>query len=295
MTATLDAPTVHPAWKGPGLYPDLSNEDYHRDVVPGGSLSSSGARKLLAPSCPAKFRYEQDHPQPTKKVFDFGTAAHHCVLGEGPELVLVDEKRWDTDLTKARIAEIRARGAIPLKQPDLDAVNAMADALRRHPLAADLLAPGSGRPEQSLFIQDGPTGVMLRARPDWLPNPGGGRTLIPDYKTCRDASNEAFRKDIEKLGYHQQAPFYIDVAVALGLVSPDAEFLFVAQEKTPPFLVNVIGISADWLRIGRAKNRVAIERYAECSATGIWPGYGNEPNYVSQPTWAEIRDTEEYL
>ena len=56
----------------PGIY-EMTNEEYHSHRY---ALSSSGARKLLPPSCPAIFRYEQDHPQPPKKVFDIGSAAH---------------------------------------------------------------------------------------------------------------------------------------------------------------------------------------------------------------------------
>jgi hypothetical protein len=68
---------------GPGVYDQVPEHVYHADPIPGGSLSSSGARKLLAPSCPALFKHDQDNPQPHKKTFDIGTAAHkdeHCVM-----------------------------------------------------------------------------------------------------------------------------------------------------------------------------------------------------------------------
>jgi hypothetical protein len=279
----------------PGIY-DMSADEYHADkAVPGGSLSSSGARRLLPPSCPALYRWEQDNPQPAKKTFDYGHAAHKEVLGEGPELVVVDAPLWNTDAIRAEVAAIRAEGGIPLKQHEFEQIKAMAAAIRRHPLASALLDRSSGRPEASLFAQDAATGIWMRARPDWLPNRDSGRTLISDYKTTVDASNEGFTKSIQTFGYYQQSPWYIDVTVALDLASEDAEFLFIAQEKNPPYLVNVIGLDAEWMRKGRARNRAAIERFAECSATGLWPGYGDEPNYLTQPVWAEIRDTEEYL
>ncbi len=48
--------------------------------------------------------------------------------------------------------------------------------------------------------------------------------------------------------------------------------------------------------IGRAKNRVAIEKFAEHTASGYWPGYAdNEPNYLALPGYAENRDKEMYL
>ncbi|MFD7609662.1 PD-(D/E)XK nuclease-like domain-containing protein [Streptomyces sp. NPDC059828] len=276
-----------------GMHDDLSNEAYHADKS---SLSSSGARKLLPPSCPAKFRYEQDHPQPATKIFDYGNAAHKLVLGNGPELVVVDADKWNTDAIRAEVAAIRADDGIPLKQHEMDMVQAMAAAIRQHPLAAALLDPAYGAPEQSGFWIDPPTGIRRRVRFDWLPSIQNGRLIIPDYKTTTDASNDAMQKDIEKYGYNQQADWYEDAARALGLGGDDAELLLIAQEKKPPYLVNVIGIEFGSRLIGGAKNRAAINTFADCTTTGHWPGYADdEPNYLALPGYAENRDKEIYL
>ncbi|MFB7707971.1 PD-(D/E)XK nuclease-like domain-containing protein [Streptomyces sp. NPDC056105] len=282
----LEAPAL-------GLHTDLSNEDYHADKT---SLSSSGARKLLPPSCPAKFRYEQDNPQPASKTFDYGNAAHKTVLGNGPDLVVIDHDTWNTKAAKAEVAEARAMGAIPLKQNEMQMVVDMAAAIRRHPLAAALLDPAYGAPEQSGFWVDGPSGIRRRVRFDWLPSMHAGRLIVPDYKTAADASNDAFQKSIDHYGYNQQAAWYEEAAQALGLGDETTELLFVVQEKTAPYLVNVIGLDYFAREIGRAKNRVAIEKFAECTDTGYWPGYADKnPNYVPLPGWAENRDKEIYL
>lgn len=285
---------AEPAVEAPalGLHEDLSNEAYHADKT---SLSSSGARKLLPPSCPAKFRWEQDNPQPASKTFDYGNAAHKKVLGNGPELVVIEYDTWNTKDAKQAVAEARSRGAIPLKQHEMDMVDAMAEAIRRHPLAAALLDPAYGQPEQSGFWIDGPTGIRRRVRFDWLPSIHSGRLIIPDYKTAVDASNDAFQKSLDKYGYNQQSAWYEEAAVALDLGGADTELLFIVQEKTAPYLVNVVGIDYFAREIGRAKNRAAIDTFADCTATGIWPGYGDEPNYLSLPGWAENRDKEIYL
>ncbi|WP_282790842.1 PD-(D/E)XK nuclease-like domain-containing protein [Streptomyces sp. CC224B] len=288
MTAAVEAEA--PAL---GLHADLSNEAYHADKT---SLSSSGARRLLPPSCPAKFRYEQDNPQPPSKTFDHGNAAHKTVLGNGPDLEVVPGARWDTSAAKAKIAEIRERGGIPLKQHDFDMVQAMAEAIRRHPLAAALLDPAYGAPEQSGFWIDEASGIRCRVRFDWLPSIQQGRLIIPDYKTTADASNAAMQKDIDKYGYHQQADWYETGSRALGLGDRSAELLLIAQEKKPPYAVNVIGIPLGSRLIAAAKNRAAIDTFAECTSTGIWPGYAdNEPNYIELPGYAENRDKELYL
>lgn len=294
MTAVAAEAPARTATAAPalGLHDDLSNEAYHADKT---SLSSSGARKLLPPSCPAKFRYEQDNPQPATKTFDYGNAAHKKVLGRGPKLILVDHPAWTTKAAKAEVAEARAQGGIPLKRHEMEMVDAMAAAIRRHPLASALLDPAHGAPEQSGFWIDGPTGIRRRVRFDWLPSVHSGRLIIPDYKTAADASDEAMQRDIAKYGYNCQAAWYEEAAQALELGGADTELLLIVQEKTAPYLVNVIGLDFFAREIGRAKNRSAIETFAECTATGHWPGYGDEPNYLALPGWAENRDKEIYL
>lgn len=290
MTTIAEPTTEAPAL---GMHDDLSNESYHADKT---SLSSSGARKLLPPSCPAKFRYEQDNPPAPTKTFDYGNAAHKKVLGNGPELVVIEHDTWNTKEAKTDVADARARGAIPLKQHEMDMVDAMAAAIRQHPLAAALLDPAYGAPEQSGFWIDGPTGIRRRVRFDWLPSIQSGRLIIPDYKTATDASEEAMQKDIAKYGYNQQADWYEDASRALDLGGEDAELLLIVQEKKAPYLINVIGIDFFSREIGRAKNRAAIERFAECTSTGYWPGYADaEPNYLALPGYAENRDKEIYL
>ncbi len=291
-TVLTGATTVPAAGILPGLYPDMTMGEYHGDRA---SLSSSGARRLLPPSCPALFRYEQDHPQPPKKVFDIGTAAHREVLGDGPELVLVDAERWDTKAVKEAVAEIRAEGAVPLKRGEYDAVLGMADAIRRHPVASALFNPEHGRPEQSVFWTDGPSGVMRRARFDWLPDPRDGRLIIPDYKTCRSAEPSALARAVDEYGYHCQADWYRAGARAAGLGDEHTAFVFVCQEKTAPYVVTVVELDAMSLRIGAAKNRRAIETFAACTETGRWPGYSDGIEYLSLPPYAERRDEEEYL
>ena len=54
----------------PGVY-EMDEATYHQDPVPGGSLSASGAKLLLPPSCPALYAWRRDHPKVSAE-FDFG-------------------------------------------------------------------------------------------------------------------------------------------------------------------------------------------------------------------------------
>jgi hypothetical protein len=270
----------------PGVY-DIPEDMYHRDPVPGGSLSSSGARKLLPPSCPALFRWWTTRTQPPRREFDFGHAAHLMVLGVGPELVVVEAKDWRTKVAREARDAAYAAGKVPILAAEHRQVKAMAAALQRHPIASALFNPEQGEPEQTLLWQDPQTGVWRRARLDWLPNPGNGRMIVADYKTTRSANPAAIAKAVHSYGYHQQHAWYIDGILDLGLAGQDAAFVFVFQEKTPPYLVTPVALDAAAVRAGRALNRQAIDTYRHCIETGHWPGYTDDIPLISLPAWAE--------
>lgn len=266
----------------PGVY-NLTDDEYFADPVAGGSLSSTGVRQLLPPSCPAKFDHARRHPRPTTKVFDVGHAAHTLVLGAGPELVRLPFDEWRTKAAKDLVAEVREWGGIPLKPAEYDAVQAMADAVVAHPTARKLL--DRGQPERTLVWRDDQTGVVCRAKLDWLRADG-----IVDYKTCDRADAESLRRAVHAYGYHIQAAFYLRAFRALNSAEPF--FVFVAQEKDPPYLVHTFQLTGAALAYGDRLCAEALRMYRDCCEAGVWPGYPiDEITDIDLPPW--IR-TEEY-
>jgi hypothetical protein len=279
QTAALTGPVVITE---PGVY-DIPAANYHDDPVPGGSLSSTGARQLLA--CPARYRYDQDHPAAPKTAFDVGSAAHRLVLGAGPELVRIDADEWRSNAVKAMVADVRARGAVPLKPAEWAQVHGMAAAIRSHPLAAALLQSGTGAAEQTLAWQDGATGVWCRAMVDWLPHAQPGRRMvIVDYKSAITADPREFCRSVANYGYHIQEAHYLDGVAALGL-DPTPAWKFVVQEKTAPYLVSVVQLDESFRAVGRSRARLAREIYRDCEESGMWPGYPAEVATLSPPRW----------
>jgi len=271
----------------PGVY-DMPEDAYHADPVPGGSLSASGAKLLLPPSCPALYRYRRDHPK-VSAVFDYGTAAHRQVLGRGLPICNLNYDDWRTKAAKDAADEARAQGYIPLLKADVAKVLEMAAAVREHPLAAGLFDPEHGDPEQSLFWQDDEFGIWRRARLDWLPRWRRGRRLIiGEYKTAAAVDPDSVRKAIANFGYHISAAQYVDGARALDL-DDDPAFLFVFQMKDPPYLVNVVQLDDEAMAVGRERMRHACEIFRDCTTSGIWPGYSDlsrDPDVISLPPWA---------
>lgn len=284
---------VEPAYviDTPGVY-SVPFDQYLRDPVPGGSLSTSGAKTLLN-TCPAIFDWQRTHGRPDKKAFDVGHAAHAEVLGDGMEIRVIPDELLgangsaSTNAAKAFIASARAAGAVPIKSGEAAEVFAMGEALRAHPRAGRILDPSRGAVEQSVFWIDERTGIWRRARYDYMrEEDDGGRLVIVDFKTADDLADRLLANAIGRYGYDQQSAWYCDGAKALSL-SDDPRFLFIFQAKTPPYLVRVIELPDRWVEIGREKNDRALDLFAECSAAGEWPGYSLDVEVLEPPAWVE--------
>lgn len=249
------------------------------------ALSASGAKLLLPPSCPALYRWQRDHGEKQKRTFDYGKAAHQRVLGVGPEIVAVEAADWRTKAAQKQRDDAHAAGQVPLLAAEAAQVDAMADAIRRHPVASVLFDPErGGRPEVSLFWRDPVYEVDRRARLDWLPASTDGRTIVPDLKTCVSAEPGAFARTVANLGYSLQASWYCDAVRAQGLAD-EVAFVFVAIEKTPPYLITIFELDATWMRIGRENTERALQVFAECQATGEWPPYTSDVELLTPPAW----------
>lgn len=275
MTAVAEAPAALY-----GIY-DMPEDEYHSHPA----LSFSAAKKLLPPSCPEIFRYEQDHPQPHKREFDLGHAAHKVVLGEGSELFVIGADNYRTKKAQTERDEAYDRGEIPILPAEFDQVQAMAAKVREHPIAGPLFTDG-GLAEQSLFWPDPETGVQCRARLDWL------SYRVGDYKTSTSAEPGHISKKVDDFDYYMQASWYLDGAIHLDLIAEDAEFVFVFQDKNPPYLVTVVDLHEDDLQIGRDRNRLAREIYRDCTEANIWPAYSNDIVRISLPAYARRRHHE---
>jgi hypothetical protein len=259
---------------------NLDEREYHAHPA----LSSSGARKLLPPSCPAVFDWERRNPPESRSVFDIGSAAHKLVLGAGLPIRVIDAPDWRTKAAKEQRDAARECDEIPVLTHEYERVRGMADALCLHPVAEQLFSAGT--PELSLFWRDDRSGVECRARLDWLGTNVLGDPVIVDYKTCASADPRSLARAVQSYGYHVQASWYMEGAQATG-VAPEAGFLFVCQEKTPPYPVTVLALDREALRVGKAKARHARSIYAKCLAKDEWPAYSDGIVDVGLPVWAQ--------
>lgn len=264
----------------PTVIADMSDADYHGHM---GSLSASGAKLLAPPSyCPAKFRWQQDNPV-HKDVYDFGHVAHRLVLGKGAEVEVCDFRDWRTKDAKAAAKAARDAGRTPILAADYEHAEAVAERVATDEQSAGIFTDGQA--ELSLFWPDEETGIIRRARFDWLKHPiEGRRRVIADLKTARSSEPVAFGKAAADFGYAISAANYVDGAIACGLAD-DPLFVFVAVEKEPPYVVSTFYATPDVIDLGRALMRSALRTFAECSAADRWPGYLDGPSPLELPAW----------
>lgn len=252
------------------------------------ALSASGAKLLIQPGGPARYRHRLTHPQPPSDAFDLGHAAHLAVLGAGPTIDVVDAPDWRTKRAQTARAEARAAGRVPLLVADVQRVADMAAALRAHPIASRVLHADTGDPEVSLFWHDPEYDVDRRCRVDWLRRAdGNGRLLLVDYKSCDSAAPDAIDRSVGNYGYHLSGAWYRDLIVGLGLAR-SVPVLLVFQETSAPYLVHVVELDDVWLRIGQEQTRRALSIFRECTESGRWPGYEGI-TLSSPPPWVVSR------
>lgn len=280
MTVTAAPPTIPAEITEPTVILDLPDQAYHGHA---GSLSASGAKLLAPPApCPAKFKWQQENPV-HKDVYDFGHVAHRLVLGKGAEIEVCDFPNWQTKAAKEAAAAAREIGHTPILAKDYERAEKVAERVATDPQSAGIFT--NGEAEVSLFWPDAETGVIRRARFDWLQDKTEGRRrVIADLKTARSAEPVAFGRSAADFGYAISAANYVDGAIACGL-DPDPLFCFVAVEKEEPFVVSTFYATEDVIELGRALMRAALRTYAQCSAADEWPGYLSGPAPLDLPTY----------
>lgn len=172
-----------------------------------------------------------------------------------------------------------------LSGEDWDTLHAMRDKLMAHPAAAAILRR-PGRAETSFYWVDPETGETMRCRPDWLTDCG----ILGDLKTTEDASPQGFKYSIQKYRYDVQHPLYMDgighaiKQARLDMLAP-RRFVFIGQEKKPPYLVGVYELDPEDVELGRMEYRADLYKLRECRTTDKWPGYGDGVQRISLTQW----------
>jgi hypothetical protein len=118
-----------------------------RPAARGTTLSSTGARELLKPGGPARFRHAIDNGTlEVRREFDLGHAVHTRVLGRARPRCEFQPRKWRSKAVKEEVAAVRAAGMVPLRPSDYEASVRHGEPPSAHPIARKLLT--DGQPER---------------------------------------------------------------------------------------------------------------------------------------------------
>lgn len=262
-----------------GIY--ISNREYRN----ANGVSSTDLKKIA--KSPAHYRYWKDHPQEDTPSLLFGRAAHKYMLEkerffEEFAIAPLVDRRTKAGKEEWALFEADNRDKDIISPDDFERILEMHEELYSTPFVEKLL---SGKKELSFFCEDEKTGFVMKCRPDCLTEVGEVNVLI-DYKTTDDADSDSFMKQAIKLMYDLQTAYYADVLHKN--TGKEYTVVFIAQEKKPPYCVNILEANKYFIRSGRDMYRTMLDRYAECELTGNWYGYTNgQINSLGLPIWLQ--------
>lgn len=261
----------------PGIYHGLTYAEY--DAIP--AIRSSDIRNALVSA--KRYRARRDRPLGDSPAFRKGRAVHTGVLE--PLQFLEEYARWEGDRRSKAYKEWAAQQGDKtiLTAAEYDEVKAMATAARSHKVARRILSNGDA--EVTVVWRDDETGLLCKARPDWV------NGELVDVKTTRDIEARLFNASIARYGYHIQLAYYLDgLKVCDG---KDRPVHIIAIESGHPHDVAVYGLPWMMLSEGRDQYRMGLDIIARAEKTGEFHGYAPDEVIPAElPAWAIAEEGE---
>ena len=259
----------------PGIHHGIDDDAYHG----GPGISKSGLWTIYTRS-PAHYRFA---PSKDTGAFAIGKAAHIAILE--PETFEARVMKGPADRRgnnwKDAQAEAANTGRLLLTSGDYDTGLLMRDAVHADARINAIITGSAAQIEHSGFWIDEETGVLCKCRPD-LYRPDLG--IMLDLKSTTDAHPNAFARSVISYGYHTQEAWY---AGGYRALQQNVEgFVFLAVEKTDPFVCALYELPPSIVAEGQAIARKALARYAECAAADQWPGYSGEITELTFKRWS---------
>lgn len=274
-------------------YLEISNAEYRKME----GLSSSDIKRMMKSM--ATWKYFKDHPEENKDTpqLKFGRAYHKFCLepydfdNEYAVMPKVDRRTTAGKEAFAKF-EKESEGKEIIDEELYEKLKAMREVLYKTPYAKRLI---DGEHEKSFFWGDAETGIRCKCRPDSF-GKFGSQNIIVDLKTTANAETDAFMKSALKLNYDVQAAHY--TAGLEAIYGKEYTFIFIAQETTAPYLVNILQADAFFMENGREVRKMMLETYKKCLEKDEWIGYMgfSEDNHffndLTVPAW--IKNSMEY-
>ena len=291
-----------------GSFLEEDDNVYHQHAKDGRAISASSLKVFRKSPRDYQARYiTKEIKQKDSPALVLGRAAHALIL-EGTQTFMDNFVRIDElcpsfgfinpktgamygETTKAfREAKTALEDAKPgvniLSNEQWDQCQGMAEAVRKHPIAAKFFEHGDAEHVFRKYYKDEP--FARQCKIDFVSDISSGYTTLVDLKTTEDL--ETFPRNAHRFGYPEQLAFYKDLFFrtmdnSCGCHS-NIDVVIVAVEKNPPYKVAVANIPERVLRVKQQENNHHIKKLAALwTNQKEWPtGYENvQPWFVPEP------------
>lgn len=236
----------------------------------------------------------------------FGRLVHAMVLEPGEvagRYAVWEGGRRGTKEHKAWLADV-PRGHEEVTASEYDHAEAIARAVRSHPVAAAILDDGEAEVTVTWYEQD----RAMKARLDWLVPAAGpelaallgiapGTPVVADLKTCGDVSARGMARYVADGLYHGQMAHYAAAVEHLSGRRPAC--VIIGAETAAPHDVGVYLLADDGpLWCGDLLRDGLLLMLSACEASNTWPGKVPELAALELPRWAagweHAPDTDDY-
>lgn len=279
----------------PGIYEGVPENEYH--AFP--AVSQSALKQYY--ECPAKYKWELDHPRKQTSGMKKGSATHALVL-EPQEFLKKYVTAKQCEATTNADKQCSKGGQVfqggkwlcsthgdkeagndddrtVLNDTEFQETKWMRDKIWGHPAASKLLSMPAYRELTCLWV-DEETGLLCKSRLDTVLKKNA---WVIDVKTTRDASPDGFAKEIANLKMYWQAAWYPAGLHNNGVKT--SKWIWIACENSAPFECAVyeadpLDIDAGWTEI-----RPTVSAFAKSKETGVYPGYSTKVERISMPYW----------
>lgn len=265
----------------PGIYNDISFREY-LDID---AVNSSSLKNMFV--SPKKYKHMLDFDKKTKSM-SIGTAAHSAILEPekfNENYIEFDGtrrgKQWELFKSENSESEI-------VTTSEMQSILSIRDSVVAHNKSMELLSGGT--PEVTVIFNDATTGILCKARIDYLDR---AYRFFTDLKTAREVDHHNFSRQSAQLMYHFQFGFYrMALHTITGVWIP---VKCVAAQNALPFDVVAYNISTQALDKGIGMVADCLSTLAQCRESDTWSGISDDEIDLELPAWAADAEEDELI
>jgi hypothetical protein len=229
--------------------------------------------------CPHKWRYADTTSDNGSKSTEWGNLIDALLLCNGDNIAVTPEtyessdgkiKPWNWNANTCKAWRTENIGKIITNPSDKRLAEYAVSMIKNDSTIAPVLDKASCQVWIAGEWRADGLAIPVRALVDIVPK---HIPVLVDLKTTKSASLRDFARSIYFYGYHVQAAMYLDMWNAAVPDDKRTGFYHIVQENEYPYETAKRRLDNNWIQLGRAEYKKALEIYAQCLKSGNWPSY----------------------